>query len=79
MDLNEETCQPEREIEGLTDDSKTGEVKIAVRQRVKEERDPDEILRDVRAIRDRFVEDLKPGPSGDEIMEGMYGEFGEPI
>ncbi len=44
-----------------------------------QERDRDEILRDVRAIRDRFVKDLKPGPSVDEIIGGMYGEFGEPV
>ena len=76
---NEERCAPARELEGLTDDSKTGEVKIAAHHRIEQERDRDEILRDFHAIRDRFVENLKPGPSVDEIIEGMYGEFGEPI
>ena len=79
---NQATCELARELADLTDDTMTGAITVALQQRieqVKQERDREELLRDVRAIRDRFVENLRPGPSIDEIMEGMYGEFGEPI
>ena len=80
---NQETCDLARELAELTDDTMTGAITNVLRERVeqiKRERDREAILRDVRAIRDRFTEKkLKVGPSVDEIIEGMYGEFGEPI
>ena len=79
---NQETCDLARELADLTDDTITGAITNVLRERVeqiKRERDREAILRDVRAIRDRFTEKLKVGPSVDEIIEGMYDEFGEPI
>ncbi len=79
---NQETCDLARELAELTDDTMTGAITNVLRERVaqiKRERDRDQLLRDVRAIRDRVAKKLKPGPSTEEIIEGMYGEFGEPI
>ena len=79
---NQETCDLARELAELTDDTMTGAITNVLRERVeqiKRERDREAILRDVRAIRDRFAEKLKAGPSAEEIIEEMYGEFGEPI
>ncbi len=79
---NQETCDLARELAELTDDTMTGAITTVLRERVeqiKRERDRDQLLRDVRVIRDRFRATLKPGPSPEEIIEGMYGEFGEPI
>ncbi len=79
---NEKTCELARELAELTGDTMTGAITIALRERVeqiKRERDREAILREVRAIRDSVAKKLKDGPSVEEIIEGMYGEFGEPI
>lgn len=79
---NKETCDLARELAELTDDTMTGAITTVLRDRVeqiKRERNRDQLLRDVRAIRDRVAKKMKPGPSAEEIIEGMYGEFGEPI
>ena len=60
----------------------TGAITIALRERVEQirrERNRDELLRKISAIQDRVAKKLKAGPSTEEIIEGMYGEFGEPI
>ena len=79
---NQETCDLARELAELTDDTMTGAITNVLRERVeqiKRERNRDKLLRDVRAIRDSVAEKLNAGPSAEEIIEGMYGEFGEPI
>ena len=79
---NEETCDLARELAELTDDTMTGAITIALRQRldqVKRERDRDALLRDIRAIAERCAAKMDPGPTSAEIVEEMYGEFGEPI
>ena len=79
---NQETCDLARELAELTDDTMTGAITKVLRDRVeqiKRERDREELLRDLRAIRDRVSKKLKPEPSVEEIIESMYGEYGEPI
>ena len=79
---NQETCDLARELAELTDDTMTGAITNVLRERVeqiKRERDRDELLQKISAIQDRVAKTLKPGPSAEEIIEGMYGEFGEPI
>ncbi len=79
---NQETCDLARELAELTDDTMTGAITNVLRERVeqiKRERNRGKLLRDVRAIRDSVAEKLNAGPSAEEIIEGMYGEFGEPI
>ena len=79
---NNETCELARELAELTDDTMTGAITVALRERlelVKRQRDRDRLLRDIRAIRDSVAGKLNAGPSAEEIVEGMYGEFGEPI
>ncbi len=79
---NQETCDLARELAELTDDTMTGAITKALRDRVeqiKRERDREQLLLDLRAIRDRVSKKLKPGPSQEEIIESMYGEYGEPI
>ncbi len=79
---NEKTCELARELADLTDDTMTGAITIALRERVEQirrERNRDELLRKISAIQDRVAEKLKAGPSTEEIIEEMYGEFGEPI
>ena len=79
---NEETCALAREVAEMTDDTMTGAITIALRQRrdqLKRERDRDKLLRDIHAIAKRCAAKMGPGPSSEEIIESMYGEFGEPI
>ena len=79
---NQETCDLARELAELTDDTMTGAITTVLRERVeqiKRERDRERLLRDIRAIQKRVAKTLKPGPSYEEIIESMYGEYGEPI
>ena len=79
---NQETCELARELAELTDDTMTGAITIALRERleqVKRKRDREALLRDIRAIAERCAAKMGPGPSSEEIIEDMYGEFGEPI
>ena len=50
---NNETCELARELAELTDDTMTGAITVALRERlefVKRQRDRDRLLRDIRAI-----------------------------
>ena len=79
---NQETCDLARELAELTDDTMTGAITSVLRERVeqiKRERDREALLRNVRSIAERCVARMGPGPSPDEIIEKMYGEFGEPV
>ncbi len=79
---NQETCKLARELADLTDDTISGGITIAVTERlgrVKRERDREVVRRDLRAIRDRCAAKIGSGPSQEEIVESMYGEFGEPV
>lgn len=80
---NQETCDLARELAELTDDTMTGAITTVLRERVaqiKRERDRDALLREISAIQERVAKTLKPGgPTTEEIIEAMYGEYGEPI
>ncbi len=79
---NQETCDLAREVAEMTDDTMTGAITIALKQRrdqLKRERDRDRLLRTVDAISKRCAAKMGPGPSSEEIIESMYGEYGEPI
>lgn len=79
---NQETCDLARELAELTDDTMTGAITIALRERIeriKRERDRDSLVCDVLAIGERCAAKMGSGPSSQEIIESMYGEFGEPI
>ncbi len=79
---NQETCDLARELAELTDDTMTGAITNVLRERVeqiKRERDREALLRNVRSIAERCAARMGPGPSPDEIIEEMYGEFGEPV
>ena len=80
---NQETCELARELADLTNDSMTGAITFALRERldqVKRERDKAALKRDLRAIAERCAKKLRPGgPSAAEIVDSMYGEFGEPV
>ena len=79
---NQETCDLARELAELTDDTMTGAITNVLRERVeqiKRERDREELLQKIRAIGERCAANMPPGPSPEEIIESMYGEFGEPI
>ena len=81
---NEKTRKLARKLAGLTDDTITGAVTIAITERlerVKREREQDReaFVRDILAIGGRCAAKMGPGPSAEEIVEAMYGEFGEPV
>ena len=79
---NQETCDLARELAELTDDTMTGAITTVLRDRVeqiKRERDREQLLRDVLAIGERCAAKMGSGPSYEEIIESMYGKYGEPI
>lgn len=78
---NEETCDLAREVAEMTDDTMTGAITIALRQRrdqLKRERDRDALLRDIRAIADRCSKLMEPGFNSADIDDLLYDESGAP-
>ena len=78
---NEETCQLARELAELTDDTMTGAITIALRERVeqiKREHKENDLTKELLAIGERCAKKLGPGPSSAELVDELYGEFGEP-
>lgn len=78
---NEETCQLAAELARLTGESKTGAIKIALRQRLDRElriRSSTERLKEMRSIADRCARLLKPGPSAVEHGDLLYDDQGLP-
>ena len=78
---NEETCRLATELARLTDDTKTGAITKALRERLERERrrrDADELMRKMRVIGERCAARLKPGPSATEHGEFLYDERGLP-
>lgn len=79
---NKETCELARELAELTDDTMTGAITIALRERleqVKRKRDTNEFANKLLAIGERCAQKLGPGPSSAELVDELYGEFGEPV
>lgn len=78
---NEETCQLAAELASLTGESKTGAIKVALRQRLDRElrtRSATQRLKEMRIIADRCARLLKPGPSAVEHGDLLYDDQGLP-
>ena len=78
---NQETCQLASELAGLTGETMTGAITIALRERLARERrvrDAAQRLREMRAIADRCARLLAPGPSAVEHGNLLYDERGMP-
>ncbi len=78
---NNETCELARELADLTDDTMTGAITIALRERleqIKQERETDDLANELLAIGERCAAKLGPGPSSAELVDDLYGEFGQP-
>ena len=78
---NQETCELARELAELTDDTMTGAITIALRERleqVKQERGNNDLAEKLLAIGERCAKQMGAGPSSAELVDALYGEFGEP-
>ena len=78
---NQETCDLARELADLTDDTMTGAVTIALQDKleaVKHKRKSQGLAKELLAIGERCAKQLGPGPSSAELVDELYGEFGEP-
>ena len=78
---NDETCQLAGELARLTDDTMTGAITIALRERLERERrvrSAGKRLEDMRAIAVRCSRLLAPGPSAIEHGDVLYDERGLP-
>ena len=78
---NDETCRLARELAGLTGESMTGAITIALRERLEREthaRTVEARLKAMRAIAKRCAAKLGPGPSAVEHGDFLYDERGLP-
>ncbi len=78
---NDETCRLARELAGLTGESMTGAITVALRERLEREerqRDAAALARELRAIGERCAKLLRPGPSAVEHGDYLYDERGLP-
>ncbi|MXX93618.1 MAG: PSK operon transcription factor [Chloroflexi bacterium] len=78
---NQETCDLAREVAQMTDDTMTGAITIALRQRrdqLKRERGREALLRDIRAIAERCSKLVEPGFTSADIDDLLYDEYGIP-
>ena len=78
---NDETCRLARELAGLTGESMTGAITVALRERLERERHARSVearRKKIRAIAERCARDLRPGPSAVEHGDLLYDERGLP-
>ncbi len=78
---NEETCQLARELAGLTGESMTGAITVALRERLareKRERNPEIRAQKLQAIGRRCARLLRDGPSSVEHGNFLFDERGLP-
>ena len=78
---NDETYRLARELAGVTGETMTGAITIALRERLERERQlrhPDALARELHAIGQRCASLLPPGPSAVEHGDLLYGERGLP-
>ena len=76
---NQTTCELARELAELTDDTMTGAITIALHERLERiKREREDLIKELRAIAERCAKNLGPGPSSAELVDDLYGEFGEP-
>lgn len=78
---NEETCQLANELARLTDDTMTGAITIALREKLERERKArgvEQRLLEMHSIAIRCSRSLKPGPSALEHGDLLYDDRGLP-
>ena len=78
---NEETCRLARELAGLTGETMTGAITIALEERLRREqrrRRADDVARDLQAIGQRCASLIGDGPSAADHGELLYDERGLP-
>ena len=78
---NDETCRLAGELAGLTGDTKTGAITVALRERLEREkrrRGAETRARELRAIAERCAKLMGPGPSAVEHGDMLYDELGLP-
>ena len=78
---NHETCRLASELAGLTGETMTGAITVALRERLEREqraRSVDERAARLRAIGERCAGLLQAGPSASEHGEFLYDEQGLP-
>lgn len=78
---NEKTCELTRELAHLTDDTMTGAITTAVQEKlekVRRQRDKEQLLRDLRTIRERCAQLIEPGFKSTDHDDFLYDEYGLP-
>ena len=78
---NDKTCTLARELAGLTGETMTGAITVALRERLERERrrrDAEELARELVSIGQRCASLLGPGPSSEEHGDMLYEERGLP-
>ncbi len=78
---NDETCLLARDLAGLTGETMTGAITVALRERLERERRRSEAkagVEELLAIGRRCAKSLKPGPSAVEHGDLLYDEWGLP-
>ena len=78
---NDETCRLASELAGLTGETMTGAITVALRERLERElcnRSVEARLEAMRAISRRCSQLLRPGPSAVEHGDYLYDEHGAP-
>ena len=78
---NDETCRLAGELAGLTGETKTGAITVALRERLEREkrrRGAETRARELRAIAERCARLMGPGPSAVEHGDMLYDEQGLP-
>ena len=78
---NDETCLLARDLAGLTGETMTGAITVALRERLERERRRSEAkagVEELLAIGRRCAKSLKPGPSAVEHGDLLYDERGLP-
>ncbi len=75
---NEETCRLARELAGLTGETITEAVTVALRERLEREQSVEERVRELHAIGQRCAALLRDGPSAVDHGDFLYDERGLP-
>lgn len=78
---NDETCRLAVELARLTDETMSGAITVALRERLEREkrrRGADALARELHAIGQRCASLLGPGPSAAEHGDLLYDEQGLP-
>ena len=78
---NDETCRLAGELAGLTGETMTGAITVALRERLEREkrrRSAETRARELRNVAERCVKLMGPGPAAVEHSDMLYDEQGLP-